>query len=86
MDDPRMLWLTITNVALGVVLVVGLVTATFAILHEVITRARKRARLFSELDGDPCKLLSRDSGVTPDTQFESGGSAICRPGGLLRRS
>jgi hypothetical protein len=78
MEDPRMLWLTITNVALGVVVVVGLATVAFAILYEVVTRARKRARLFSELDGDLCRLLSVFGETAPEARVESRIGAISR--------
>jgi hypothetical protein len=83
MENPRMLWLMITNLALGVVVVVGLATATCAILHEVVTRAQKRARLFAALDVDLCRLLSVKDKAPPETRCKPVTGGLV---GLLRRS
>jgi hypothetical protein len=57
MEDARTLGLTIANLAFAVVAVAALITVTFAVVYEVITRKRKRAHLYAEIDRDLPRLM-----------------------------
>ena len=57
MENASMLGLTIANIGLALVAVAALITETFAVVYEVITRERKRAHLYAEIDRDLARLL-----------------------------
>jgi uncharacterized membrane-anchored protein YhcB (DUF1043 family) len=62
MHDPRTFWLTVTNIALGVavvVLVVGIATGT---LCEIVAKWRKRSSLDAELDRNMHRLFDASRG------------------------
>lgn len=58
-SDPDTTWLNITNLALGVIVVVCAIVMLGGIAHEFISRARKRRRIDAELDRD-MRLLNDD--------------------------
>jgi len=58
-SDPETAWLNITNIVLGVVVVLCVVVMLGGIAHEFISRARKRRRIDAELDRD-MRLLNDD--------------------------
>ena len=62
MNDPSTYWLTITNIALGLVTATCLVAVGVSIVQELAARARKRAAL-SKLDAEVSALVAsyRDS-------------------------
>ena len=43
MNDPSTYWLTMTNIALGVVVLICCVAVAFGVVQEVIARRKKRA-------------------------------------------
>ncbi len=45
-------WLTVTNIALGVVVALFVLGTAFEVLHEAITRLQRRHRILKELDRD----------------------------------
>ena len=51
-SDPDSAWLNITNLALGVVVVLCAAIMVVGIAYELIARARKRRRIEAELDRD----------------------------------
>ena len=51
-SDPDSTWLTITNIVLGVVVVLCVAVMLGGIAHEFISRAGKRRRIDAELDRD----------------------------------
>ena len=58
MHDPRTFWLTVTNVALGlalVLLVLGVLTGS---LCEFVARLRKRHAVWNELDREMRRMFS----------------------------
>ena len=58
-SDPDSIWLNITNIVLGVVVVLCVAVMLGGIAHEFISRARKRRRIDAELDRD-MRLLNDD--------------------------
>ena len=52
MRDPRTFWLTVTNIVLGVTVVVLLAGIVTGVLCDVVARLRKRRKLSHELDDD----------------------------------
>ena len=61
MNDPSTYWLTITNVALGVVVLICCVAVAFGVLQEVAARHRKRAAS-SALDREVADLAAAYTG------------------------
>jgi len=59
MPDPRTIWLTITNVLLGVLVVLALLGMACAILCEIRLRYKKRQAWRRELEGDLDRLFHR---------------------------
>jgi len=57
MSDPSTYWLTITNVALGVVTLVCCIAVAVGVVQEVMARRRKAASL-SQLDREVSDLVS----------------------------
>ena len=51
-SDPDSTWLNITNIVLGLVVLLCAVIMLGGIAHEFIARARKRRRIEAELDRD----------------------------------
>ena len=49
-NDPRMLWVNVTNVALGVGVVILLLTAVWAVVTEIASRIKRHFVLAHELD------------------------------------
>ena len=49
-NDPRMLWVNVTNVVLGVGVVILLFTAVWAVATEITSRIRRHFILSHELD------------------------------------
>lgn len=58
-SDPDSTWLNITNLVLGIVVVLCVVVMLGGIAHEFLSRARKRRRIDAELDRD-MRLLNDD--------------------------
>ncbi len=58
-SDPDSTWLNITNIALGVVVLLCALIMLGGIAHEFISRARKRHLIDAELDRD-MRLLNDD--------------------------
>jgi hypothetical protein len=58
-SDPDSTWLNITNIVLGMVVVLCAVVMLGGIAHEFISRARNRRRIDAELDRD-MRLLNDD--------------------------
>ena len=61
MSDPSTYWLTITNVTLGIVVLICFIAVAFSDVQEVAARRRKRAAL-SEIDQELSSLFGTDSG------------------------
>jgi hypothetical protein len=57
MNDPSTLWLTVTNIALGVVTLICLGAVAIGIVQELAARAKKRAAL-SKLDKEVSDLVA----------------------------
>ena len=57
MSDPSTYWLTVTNIALGVVTLVCCLAVGFGILQEVAARRKKRAAA-SQLDREVSDLVA----------------------------
>lgn len=55
-SDPETAWLNVTNIALGIIVVVCAVVMLGGIAHEFISRTRKRRRIDAELDRDMLML------------------------------
>jgi len=51
-SDPETTWLTITNIVLGAVAALCVVVMAGGVIHEVISRIRKRRRIEAEIDRD----------------------------------
>lgn len=58
-SDPDSTWLNITNIALGVVVLVCVAVMLGGVAHEFISRLRQRRRIEAELDRD-MRLLNDD--------------------------
>jgi len=63
MSDPSTYWLTLTNVALGVVTLICCGAVAFGVLQELAARRKKRAAL-SALDEEVSGLLASYDGHT----------------------
>jgi hypothetical protein len=57
MNDPSTYWLTVTNVALGAVVLVCCVAVVVGIVQEFVAR-RKKARAMSALDREVTDLVA----------------------------
>jgi hypothetical protein len=57
MNDPSTLWLTVTNIALGVVTLICIVAVGIGVVQELAARARKRAA-GAALDHEVANLVS----------------------------
>ena len=57
MSDPSTYWLTITNIALGVVTLVCCVAVGFGIVQE-LARKRKKSAALSRLDNEVADLVA----------------------------
>lgn len=51
-SDPDTVWLNVTNIALGVIVILCAAIMLAGIAHELISRGRKRRRIDAELDSD----------------------------------
>lgn len=51
-SDPDTNWLNITNIALGMMVIVCVAIMLGGIAHEFLSRARKRRRVEAEIDRD----------------------------------
>lgn len=58
-SDPETTWLNVTNIVLGVVVLLCVVIMLGGVAHEFISRARQRRRVDAELDRD-MRLLHDD--------------------------
>ena len=61
MNDPSTYWLTITNIGLGVVVLICCGAVAFGIVQELAARRRKRASM-SQLDREVSDLVSAYDG------------------------
>lgn len=61
-QDPELFWLTVTNIALGVVALLCVGAVASAVMHELLARARPRAT--SALPADDHAFLVPELGVT----------------------
>ncbi len=52
MDDPRTFWLVVTNIVLGVAVVLCVIGLACGVLCEVVERLRRRRSYEKELDRD----------------------------------
>ena len=57
MNDPSTYWLTFTNIALGVVVLVCCIAVGIGIVQEVVAR-RKKARALAGLDHEVTSLVA----------------------------
>ena len=57
MNDPSTYWLTITNIALGVVTLICIVAVGIGVIQELAARAKKRSAL-SKLDKEVADLVA----------------------------
>ena len=62
MNDPNTFWLNITNIALGVVVLICCVVVGYAVVQEVILHVKKRSAKLVESDDHA--LLVTDLGIT----------------------
>lgn len=58
-SDPDSTWLNITNIVLGVVVALCVLVMAGGIVHEFVSRIRKRRRIEAEIDRD-MRLLNDD--------------------------
>jgi len=65
MNDPRTMWLCITNIAMAVVVAVCFITVAWLVLAEVAVRVRRKWALWSELDRDMRRLVNGGHWVVP---------------------
>ncbi|MBM4167708.1 MAG: hypothetical protein FJ215_00915 [Ignavibacteria bacterium] len=72
-DDPEAFWLNVTNVALGIVVLICLGAVGYAVVGEVLDRIRKRALVAA----DDHATLVPGLGVT----MADGGERIDNPSG-----
>jgi len=61
LNDPSTYWLTITNIGLGVVVLICCGAVAFGIVQELVARRRKRASM-SQLDREVADLVSAYDG------------------------
>lgn len=61
MNDPSTYWLTFTNVALGIVVLIGCAAVAFGILQELAARRKKRAEA-ADLDREVADLAASYTG------------------------
>lgn len=85
--DSETYWLTVTNLGLGLVVLICLVVVILAVLHELVHRRKERLRLSKELDRDLKELVAeyevdgrifRDPALGPT--MADGGDEIAPPG------
>ena len=57
MNDPSTYWLTFTNIALGVVTLIGCAAVVIGVLQELAAKRKKSAAL-SRLDGEVSDLVT----------------------------
>ena len=57
MNDPSTYWLTITNIALGLVTLICIAAVGIGVVQELAARARKKATL-SKLDSEVADLVA----------------------------
>ncbi|MFN7998729.1 MAG: hypothetical protein U0Q18_34215 [Bryobacteraceae bacterium] len=50
--DPDTYWLTVTNIALGAIVLICFAVAVGGVAHEFVSRFRKRRRIEAEIDRD----------------------------------
>lgn len=65
MSDPSTYWLTLTNVALGVITLLCCGAVAFGVLQELAAKRKKRAAL-SRLDSEVSDLVATYDGHTFD--------------------
>ena len=77
MNDPSTYWLTLTNAALGIVVLICCIAVGIGVLQEVAARRKKRAKL-SQLDREVADLVAsfqdghapaRPSAVYPPSEW-----------------
>ena len=70
MNDPNTYWLTVTNVALGIVTLICIVAVAIGVLQELAAR-RKQAAAMSHIDGEVAGLMAsfQDGHVFPLPQL-----------------
>jgi hypothetical protein len=59
-SEAQMVWLNVTNIALGAVVLICLVAVSASIFHAVLERRRQRATVISEADRAVQGLLQGD--------------------------
>ncbi len=52
MPDPRVFWLTVTNIVLGLLVLLLVVGIATGVLCDLVARIRKRHAAVREMDGD----------------------------------
>jgi len=67
MDDPRTFWLTVTNIALGLAVVLLIGGVVTGMLCDFVAKLRKRHAVEDELDKELHRLF-HDSGHTGGTR------------------
>ena len=66
MSDSKTFWLVLTNIALGVVLVLLVLTLSTGMLCELISKLRKRHAASAELDRDMLQMFGEAPVVKRD--------------------
>lgn len=59
MPDPRTFWLTVTNLVLGLVVILLLIGVATGVLCEFVSRFRKRRSADEELERDMHEMFPR---------------------------
>ena len=57
MSDPRTFWLTITNIVLGIAVILAIVGVVTGVLCSKVAEWKKRRSVDSELDSDMHELF-----------------------------
>ena len=85
MSDPSTYWLTLTNIALGVVVLICCLAIAAGVIQEFAVRRKKKAAL-ADLDSEVASLVSSYEGHAFDVPglgltMADGGEAIDKPSG-----
>jgi hypothetical protein len=56
--DPDTYWLNVTNIGLGLVVLICLLAVIFGVVHELVHRRKERIQLSRELDRDLKDLVA----------------------------
>jgi hypothetical protein len=62
MPDPKTLWLTVSNIILGALVLMCVVAVAFAVIREIMARIGRYRRISAELDLDMRNLFRTHQG------------------------